>query len=128
MYSLFYYIGFFIFLLIGAGLAVAFAKSKASWVLLGIGAVIQLLGLLGAVDSMAWAIYVLILVGAVAWILHRQKQPPKQDFQGYQANGNYQPVDIAPGAPVPEGHWRCQCGRCNPNYAMSCVCGATRQR
>ena len=127
MYSIFYYIGFFIFMIIGAALAIALAKTKAAWILLGIGSAIQFLGLMNSDDVAAWGIFVILLGGSIALILYRKSQVPKQDFQGYQANGNFQPTDIAPGAPVPPGYWRCHCGRCNPDYAMSCVCGLGRQ-
>lgn len=126
--SLFFYVGYFIILLIAAALAIIFARSNASWVLLGIGSAIQLLALSQTEDTAAWLIFAILVGGTVALILQRRKAPPKPDpTQGYMANDQYKPVDLQPGAPAPQGHWRCACGRANPDYATSCVCGINKR-
>ena len=127
MYNIFYYIGYFIIMLIGAGLAIALAKTKAAWIILGIGSAVQFFALMYSEDLAAWGIFVILLGGSIALILYRKSQMPKQDPQGYQPNGNFQGYQPDGNfQPVPPGHWRCQCGRCNPDYAMSCICGLNR--
>lgn len=83
MYGLFYYLGYFWFMLLFMIVAVMVAKTKGAWVVYAIGAVIQLMSLYGnqktadlfGIDmTTPWVIYFLILLVTALVIVRRLKK------------------------------------------------------
>ena len=77
-----YYIGYFLIMIICDVVAIVFAKSKISWIIYVIGAMIQLMSLVGnekaasmsGVDTtLDWIVYFFLLIVAAIIIIARNK-------------------------------------------------------
>jgi len=96
-------------------------KKKYKGLCYGINAAVLLLFMVGNGGSGSVAPYLLwtwIFSGLGGWIL---------ESKGVLTDGTAKPVLVKNYATeLPEGGWRCSCGRGHPKYETSCICGKTK--
>ncbi len=74
LYDLIYSISYFLFMIIFMVVAVLTAKRKGTWIWYSIGAILQLLALLGGSDAgLYWIIYFGLLIVTAMLIVRRKR-------------------------------------------------------